>query len=356
MLLVLYSVVGVLGAPLSIATDHVSRRALASGGAIGYGAGFLVMVVGPGFASLLVGISVASVASGVMIDATEVALADLAEDEDHLRALLGQQNVLAAVGSIGGPLILAATLAAGLGWRMAFAAAAGLLFAYGGLLATQPVPPPADGSDDEEALAFWAGLRAVAGDRRVWGLGVVLLLLNPFDEPFLGFAIAYFDQHRGHSAAVATLVGGAATVGGIAGAAGAAWAGRRFGGRTQLFGATVVAGGVVLVAVGPLVLFQGLGASLVGAGLYLVWVDLQARTLLLRPGQAGATGSLVDLVSQPGAVLPLAIGHLADRFGLPAAMAAFLVLAAALVAAAALLGRSELSCPIDRRGGGDRRS
>ena len=52
------------------------------------------------------------------------------------------------------------------------------------------------------------------------------------------------------------------------------------------------------------------------------------------PGQAGATGSLVDVISETGAVLPLAIGHLADRAGLPAAMAALTGLALLLVRAA----------------------
>ena len=346
LLLVLYPVVGILGSAGGVASDHVSRRVLASGGAVGYGAGFLIMAVGPGFASLVVGICVAGVASTVMIDATEVALADLAADEDELRALLGQQNVLSAIGAIGGRRILSATLGLGLGWRAAFGVAAGLLFAYGALLATQPVPPPRAGQDGEEAVPLWEGLRGVAGDPRVWALGLVLLLLIPFDEPFLGFAIAFLDQHRGHSEAVATLLGGAATLGGIAGAAAAGWAGRRLRDRVQLAGAAAVATGVLLVVVGPWAVVQAGGAATVGVGLYLVWVDLQARTLTLRPGQAGATGSLVDLISQPGAVLPLAVGHLADRAGLPAAMTAFVVLAGGLVAAAAVAGR-----PTRRRAG-----
>ncbi|HEV8116323.1 MAG TPA: MFS transporter, partial [Acidimicrobiales bacterium] len=174
-LLVLYPVVGLFGSIGGVASDHVSRRLLASLGAFGYGAGFLIMAVGPGFTALAVGISVAGVASTVMIDATEVALADLAADEAELRSLLGQQNVLAALGSIGGPLILSGTLALGLAWRVAFAAAALLLWAYAAFLATQPIPPPRKAGSDDDEIPFWAGLRQVAGDRRVWTIGVVLL-------------------------------------------------------------------------------------------------------------------------------------------------------------------------------------
>lgn len=337
-LLVLYPVVGVLGSAGGIAADHVSRRLLASSGAAGYGAGFLIMAVGPGFAWLVAGICLAGVASTVMIDATEVALADLAADEDQLRALLGRQNVLSAIGAIGGPLILSATLALGLGWRVAFAVAAGLLFAYAAFLATQRLPPPSPAAIGDDPLPSWAGLRAVGRDRRVWGLALVLLLLTPFDEPFLGFAIAFLDQHRGHSPAVATLLGGAVTIGGIVGAVAAGPVGRRLEDRTMVTGAAVVAAGVLVVVLGPQAVLQASGAALVGIGLYLVWVDLQARTLTLRPRQAGATGSFVDVISQPGAFLPLAIGHVADRAGLPAAMTAFVVLVAALVAAAALAG------------------
>lgn len=346
-LLVLYPVVGLVGSVGGVASDHVSRRLLASLGAFGYGVGFLVMALGQGFTALAVGISVAGVAGSVMISATEVALAELAADEAELRSLLGQQNVLAALGSIGGPIILAATLALGLGWRVAFATAALLLFAYAAFLATQPIPRPRRGeeNDDVEPSGFWAGLRQVAGDRRVWTIGVVLLLLTPFDEPFLGFAIAFLEQERGHSAAVATLIGGAATVGGVAGAAIAGPVGRRLGTRTATAGAALVATGVALVAAAPWAALQATGAATLGVGLYVVWVDLQARTLTLRPGQAGATGSMVDTISQPGTALPLAIGHLADRAGLGAAMAAFSALALVLLAAAAAIGRLPPSPP-----------
>ena len=344
-LLVLYPVVGLFGSIGGVASDHVSRRLLASLGAFGYGAGFLIMAVGPGFTALAVGISVAGVASTVMIDATEVALADLAADEAELRSLLGQQNVLAALGSIGGPLILSGTLALGLGWRVAFAAAALLLWAYAAFLATQPIPPPKKAGSDDDDIPFWAGLRQVAGDRRVWTIGIVLLLLTPFDEPFLGFAIAFLEQERGHSPAVATLLGGAATIGGVAGAAIAGRAGRRLGNRTAVTGAGVVATGVLLVALPPWAVIQATGAATVGIGLYVVWVDLQARMLTVRPGQAGATGSLVDVISEVGATLPLAIGHLADRAGLPAAMAAFITLAILLIAAATRIRRFPPSQP-----------
>ncbi|MEO5678994.1 MAG: MFS transporter [Acidimicrobiales bacterium] len=339
LLLVLYPVVGLFGSVGGVASDHVSRRLLASLGALGYGAGFLTMAVGPGFGALVVGISVAGVSSTVMIDATEVALAELAADEDELRTLLGQQNVLGALGSIVGPLVLAATLALGLGWRPAFGVAAAVLFAYGAFLATQPLPPPRPVPEDAEAPSFWAGLGAVVRDGRVWTIGLVVLLLTPFDEPFLGFAIAFLDQTRGHSPAVATLLGGATTIGGVAGAAAAGRVGRRLGDRTSVTGAGVVALGVLAVAVAPGAVLQAAGAAAVGTGLYVVWIDVQARTLTLRPGQAGTTGSVVDAISETGAVLPLAIGHLADRAGLPAAMAAFVGLAALLVLAASRLAR-----------------
>ncbi len=115
--------------------------------------------------------------------------------------------------------------------------------------------------------------------------------------------------------------------------------------RTALAGAGTVAVGVVLVAVSPWAALQAMGAATVGIGLYVVWVDLQARMLTLRPGQAGATGSLVDVISETGAALPLAIGHLADRAGLPAAMAAFTALALLLIATASRIRRFPPSTP-----------
>lgn len=339
LLLVLYSVVGVVGSAGAVASDHVSRRALAAAGAAGYGVGFLVMAVGPSFAYLVAGICVAGVAGTVMIDATEVALQDLAADEDDLRVLLGQQNVLAAIGSIVGPLVLSATLALGLGWRAAFGFAALVLFAYAAFLASQPIPPPTPVKAADGGPTLWRGLRDVVGDTRVWALGLVVLLLTPFDEPFLGFAIAFFDEHRGHPPAVATLLGGAVTFGGVAGAALAGPVGRRLRSRTAVAGAVVLSTGVLTVAVAPWAVVQAGGAATVGVGLYVVWIDVQARTLTLRPGQAGTTGSLVDLISQPGALIPFAVGHVADRAGLPTAMAVFVALAALLLVAAVATSR-----------------
>ena len=78
--------------------------------------------------------------------------------------------------------------------------------------------------------------------------------------------------------------------------------GRRVGDRTMLAGAVVVTAGVLLAVVSPWAGLQATGTFVLGIGLYLVWVDLQARTLTLRPGRAGATGSLVDVISQPGAL------------------------------------------------------
>jgi len=107
----------------------------------------------------------------------------------------------------------------------------------------------------------------------------------------------------------------------------------------------VVATGVLLVALPPWAVLQATGAATVGIGLYVVWVDLQARMLTIRPGQAGATGSLVDVISETGAILPLAVGLLADRAGLPAAMAAFITLAILLIIAASRIRRFPPSTP-----------
>ncbi len=69
--------------------------------------------------------------------------------------------------------------------------------------------------------------------------------------------------------------------------------------------------------------------------------------LTLRPVQVGATGSLVNVISETGATLPLAIGHLADRAGLPAAMAAFTALATLLIGAASRIASFRPLAPGD---------
>ena len=95
-------------------------------------------------------------------------------------------------GGLLGPALLLGADAAGFGWRGAFLAAAAMLAVYGACIACLPLPPP-DRSDDTPGVG--AGLRTVARDRRVWFLGLLALLMGTLQQPFTAFVVAYRDGH-----------------------------------------------------------------------------------------------------------------------------------------------------------------
>lgn len=98
-------------------------------------------------------------------------------------------------------------------------------------------------------------------------------------------------------------------------------------------GALLLAAVAVLPAAAAVAVAAG-AAFVVSVALNLGWLALQHRSLTLRPGQVGATKAVIAGVEFGGFWVPAAIGIVADRAGLGAAMWTF-VLLGGLVAALA---------------------
>ena len=213
-LLVLMTVGGLAGGVCAVAADRVSRRAQSALGALGYALSMACWGLGDRFWILAAGSFLLGVSSDALLSACEVALVDLAGDDD-LVTVLAPGTIAAEVGDLLGPLLLALTAAIGWGYRAPFLVGAVVLLVYAVVLALQPLPPPTATEEPTTARAdVWACLR----DRQVWQLGLISLLSDTLDEPLLGFAIAYLEVDRGQPHGVAVLVGGSVVVGGIVGA------------------------------------------------------------------------------------------------------------------------------------------
>jgi predicted MFS family arabinose efflux permease len=326
-LLALYPGVGLLATPLGVLADHVSRRVMAAVGGVGYGVGLCLFAVAGGFWALFAAVVVMGVAGDAMVRAVDVALVDVVGD--RIEQALARSALLAAIGDLVGPLLLFGALGTGLGWRAAFWAAGALMIAYGLLLASRPLPPPAGRDADHRP---WRGLVEVARDRRVIVAGLLVAVVGAFDDTFLGFAVAFLTTERGLSPAVATLATGAGMVGGIAAAA---WAGRT---RRRRIGlrpcAVLLLAGVAVLLLVPHVVAAALATAAVGAAVNLAWILLEARYLTLRPGQPGTTAAVAEAVGQLGVLAPVAIGLVADQHGMSVAMLLYLVVAVLFAAAA----------------------
>ena len=320
-LLALYPGIGLLATPLGVVVDYVSRRVMAAVGGIGYGIGLCLFAVAGNFTMLFVAVAVMGLIGDALTRAVEVALVDVTGDK--IEPALARSNLLAAVGELIGPLLLAASLATGFGWRGAFWAGGAMMIVYGIFLATQPLPGPS-GPDDEERTP-WRGFLEVARDRRVIVAGLLVGVIVAFDDTFVGFAVAFLTTDRGLTPAVATLAAAAGMVGGIAAAAWAGRANRRQIGLRPC--AVLMFAGVLLLLLVPNVVAAVLGTAAVGAAVNMAWIILQARYMTLRPGQAGTTSAVAEAVANVGVLMPLAIGLVAEHQGLTVAMALYVLLA-----------------------------
>ena len=322
------------GGAFAAAADRYSRRAISAGGAFGFALALVMFALGDSFAVLAAGAFVMGMASTAMVDAAEVALVDIAAGDD-LRRWLARSNLLATVGDLLGPALVAGAVLLGLSWRAAFWVGAGLMGLYALALARAPLPPPsrAVAEDDGVDGASRPGFTAVLRDPAVWVMGLIGLLMVPFDEPLVGFTIALLEQERGASPAVATVIAFAGIAGGVLAFTVLA---RRFEGvaddRLLMGSVSAMAGERHHRQHGHHRDHQRPAGLAVAIGLSLAWLALQHRSLVLRPGQVGATKAVLGAIESTGAWLPMAIGALADRAGLTWAVGSFGIVGAVLMA------------------------
>ena len=333
------------GTVFTVAADRRSRRAIAAGGAFAFAAGMSAFAVGGSFVVLALAAFSIGVASTAMVDAAEVALVDLVGED--LRPALARGNLLAVVGDLLGPALVAAVAFVGLSWRTTFWVAAVALALYGALLAAADLPGPApQPSEEDGGRSSFRVLLSVVRDGRVWLVGLMSLLMGPFDETLLVFTIALLQQERGASVGVATLVAMVGVTGGLLAFTVLA---RRLEGvaDSRLLvgsGLTMTAGTVMIAFLGAPVLVMA-GAFVADVGLNLGWLALQHRTLTLRPGEVGSTKAVVSALEFGGAAIPIGIGAVADGSGLVTAVGLYALLGLAFTTLA-LAGARGSAVPV----------
>jgi len=310
--------------PLGILAGHGRRRrrAILLGGAA-----FILTLIGAAAARSFAGLLVAFVlffpASGAFVGLTQSGLmdADPGRREQHM----ARWELAGSAGSLAGPVLVIAVLAAGGGWRSAYLAlAAAAAAAWLGVARNPPVPVPADGPGADPA-AGTAAVRRVLGALRQPGVVRWLVLLQVSDlllDVFTGFLALYLVAVV-HATPEQAALGVAIRLGaGLAGDAALIRALNHVSGLVLLrasaavtavvFPAFLLAGGLV-----PKLLLLGC-LSVVTAPWYPV---LQAELYGSLPDDSGVVVSLSSAAGLLGGAVPLAVGLLAQRFGLACALA-----------------------------------
>ena len=309
--------------PLGVLAGHGRRRRVAVllGGVV-----FILSLAGAAaarsFAGLLVAFVVFFPASGAFVSLTQSGLmdADPGRREQHM----ARWDLAGSAGSVAGPVLLIAVLAAGGGWRSAYLVLAlAATVAWLAVARNPPQPAPVDGDRDRPG-AMAAARRALAAPRRP-GVLRWLVLLQVSDlllDVFTGFLALYLVAVV-HATPAQAALGVAIRLGaGLAGDAALIRALRHAGGLSLLRASAAAAavafpGFLVVPGLWPKLLLLAC-VSVITAPWYPV---LQAQLYGSLPDQSGVVVSLLSAAGLLGGAAPLAVGFLAQRFGLAWALA-----------------------------------
>jgi MFS transporter, FSR family, fosmidomycin resistance protein len=309
--------------PLGVMAGQGRRRRLAvlAGGAV-----FILTLVAAAaarsFAGLLAAFVIFFPASGAFVSLTQSGLmdADPGRREQHM----ARWELAGSAGSVAGPFVLIAVLAAGGGWRSAFGVlAVAAAAAWLGVARNPPRPAPGDEHPARPGAA--AAVRQVLAALRRPGVARCLVLLQVCDlllDILTGFVAVYLVAVV-HATPEQAALGVAIRLGaGLAGDSAVVWALRRVRG-LSLLRASAAAAAVLYPA---FLLVPGIGLKLLLLGglsaATAPWYPLlQARLYASLPDSSGIAVSLSSAAGLLGGAGPLAVGFLAQRFGLAWALA-----------------------------------
>jgi FSR family fosmidomycin resistance protein-like MFS transporter len=325
---------GLIELPIGVMSGpSVRRRRLILGGGLVFIAAVLAAGLAGSFIVLLIAFTAFFPASGAFVSLTQAALMDTAPDRQAPH--MARWELAGSIGALGGPLLVAAVLAAGGSWRLAFGlaaafgAAAWLAVVLTGRAAAATTAPGRGDPADDHREGGWPGWRAAAGVVRRSGALRWLVLLQVSDlllDVLTAFLAVYLVAAAHVSPAVAAL--------GVAVRLGAGLAGdtilirllERRDSRRVLRASVPLA----LMLFPAFLLVPGIGPKLVLlAALTFAtapWYPvLQAELYGSLPGNSGIAVSLTSAASLAGGLGPLLVGVLAQHLGLGWAMASLCV-------------------------------
>jgi MFS transporter, FSR family, fosmidomycin resistance protein len=295
-------------------------------GGVGFAASALLAGVSIGFWTLLLALVLGNSSSGAFGSVTQATLMDVEPAQRERN--MARWTLAGSFGYAGGPLLLAAALWLGFGWRE-------LIVSLG--LAALPLAAAARrlprGGDDGQDLRTSArrALDALR-EREVVRWLLVLEGADLLGDVFHGYLALYFVDVAHADASAAALGVATWTAASLAGDGLLLWVLRRLPGTTYLRATALAA----LVAYPAFLLVPGYGAKLAVAGLLGLlnsgWYAIPKAGLYgALPGRSGAAVAVGGLGGLLGATVPLVLGLVAGAAGLAATMWILLLAPVALL-------------------------
>jgi len=312
----------VLEAAASLAAERCPRPRVA-------GAGLLVLAVALGVcgltdtsAGLALGLGLAGAASGIACSVAQVEL--IAVSRDGPERAMTRWALFGELGDGLTPLLTAWVLSVGGSYRVVFLLAAALALGHGLLLIFSAGAGSNPASDEElESAPLLDAVRVGLKNRALWTWLLAAALCTFLDELVIAFGALRAEHDLGASAAAAT----ACVTGAAFGAAlGAAATGRLLvsvsADRVLVGSALATLGALAAVVLAPSVPALGVALTVLGAAAAPQYALLQAKAYASVPGRPGVVNAFAQIFVVLDVVGPLALGALAERAGLPAALAA----------------------------------
>ncbi|HJR08870.1 MAG TPA: MFS transporter [Pyrinomonadaceae bacterium] len=349
LLLAVPSLVGnFLEVPLFILGDTRHRRTIILTGGACFTLALLLVALSNGFAFLLLAFVLFNPAAGAFVSLSQAALMDSAPARREQN--MARWAFAGALGSVAGSLALNATLAAGATWRAWYGAmsvvSVSLVVAARRVVRNRTADAVPTANAQPERVNFrQSAADALRAVKRRGGVRRWLVLLEFSDlmlDGFHGFLALYFVDVVGVSASQAAL-------------AIAVWAGVGLGGdflliplleRVRGLSYLRLSACAMLCLFPTFLLVQSLYAKLfvlaligiTNAGWYSI---LKAQLYAAMPQQSGAALALNNVSGLVGALIPFALGLVAERFGLAVMM--WLLLAGPLALIIAIPRREKSS-------------
>ena len=337
---------GLLELPLGVLTGAGRRRRLAIlGGGVVFVLTLLAVALAPSFAVLLAAFIAFYPASGAFVSLSQAEVMDIWPDRQA--QVMARWDLAGSAGAVAGPLLLIVVLASGGGWRAGYLALAGLaaLTWVGACLRKPTAAAGGDGGggdggeEQDEDRPCGARAREVMPEigraLRDWRTLRWLLLIEVADllvDVFTGFLALYLVDVAHMRPAVAALAIAVRLGAALAGDAALVAILERTGDLTVLRASAVAAAllypGFLLV---PGVVPKLAVLAVLSAATAPWYPVLQARLYGSLPGRSSVAVTLSSAAGLAGGLGPLAVGLVAQGFGLSWALAGLVVVPVAVL-------------------------
>jgi MFS transporter, FSR family, fosmidomycin resistance protein len=301
---------------IGVAGDAGRRRMLVVGGGAAFALAGLATALAPSFVVLLLALVAFYPASTAFVSLSQATLMDL--DGGARERNMARWTAAGSVGVVAGPLLLAAAVAVGAGWRAAMLVLAASAVVLVLLVRRLPLP------ETDGAQSLRAAARAALAAFRSWAVIRWLLLLEASDlmlDVLHGFLALYFVDVAGLGPVEAGLALGIWTGAGLAGDLLLVPLLARVRGIVYLRASAAV----VALLYPAFLLVDRVDAKLVLLGVLGLlnsgWYAIPKAGLYASlPGRSGAAIAVGSVTSVVGSVIPVTLGVVAERFGLEATM------------------------------------